>query len=351
MRRAPLALQVVVVIAAGAAALLPLDADRVERYYADWLYPHVQASLTSWANTTRFALFDVLIALLAGGLVIAWARWLHAARTKRSLGLLGIGLWRTLVFAAVLYLWFALAWGFNYARPPLENTIGYDASRVTVAALRRLAERATTQVNDTYSEAHRLGFPQIGHVPPSLVTALHSVEQQLGRPRGTVPGRPKSTAFAHFFRASGVDGMHAPFFLETLLNPDLTPAERPAVLAHEWAHMSGYAPEAEASFVGLLAALRADVPSRYSAWLSLFDHTVGQLPREEQRRFVDRLAPGPQADRRAIIDRLQARVEVVARASWETYDQYLKSQGVEEGVESYSRVVQLLLGSGAIEWQ
>ena len=351
MRRAIFALQVLIVIGAAAAALLPLDAGGVERYYADAFYPNVQAQLTSWANTTRFALFDVLTGLLACGLFIAWARCVHTAWATRSLRVFGLGLWRSVVFAGVLYLWFALAWGLNYARPPLESAIGYDSSKVTVAALRRLAERATAELNLTYAEAHRIGFPEIGDVPPSLVTALHSVETQLGRPLRTVPGRPKSTLLAHFFRASGVDGMHAPFFLETLLNPDLTPAERPAVLAHEWAHMSGYAPESDASFVGLLAALRADVPSRYSAWLSLFDHAVGQLPRDEQRQFVGRLAPGPQADRRAISERLQARVEVVARASWETYDHYLKSQGVDEGVESYSRVVQLLLGSDAIQWQ
>jgi hypothetical protein len=82
----------------------------------------------------------------------------------------------------------------------------------------------------------------------------------------------------------------------------------------------------------------------------VFDHAVGQLPRPEQRAFVGRLDPGPQADRRAISERLQSRVDVVARASWETYDQYLKSQGVDEGIASYSRVVQLLLGANALEW-
>jgi hypothetical protein len=249
-----------------------------------------------------------------------------------------------------MYLWFALAWGLNYARPPLESAIGYDQSRVTIAALRTLADRATREVNHYYTDAHRAGFPAIGDMPAPLVAALHHVEERLGRPRPTVPGRPKRTLLSHFFRASGVDGMHAPFLLETLLNPDLTPAERPAVLAHEWAHMAGYAPESDASFVGLLSALRADPASRYSAWLSIFEQAVAQLPRGEQRLYVARLEPGPQADRRAIGERLEARVEVVARASWETYDQYLKSQGVDEGIESYSRVVQLLLGSGAIEW-
>ena len=85
--------------------------------------------------------------------------------------------------------------------------------------------------------------------------------------------------------------------------------------------------------------------SRYSAWLALFDDVVGQLPREEQRQHVGRLEAGPVADRRAIADRLRSLNPTVSRASWETYDQYLKAQGVREGVQSYRRVVQLLLGS------
>jgi hypothetical protein len=122
------------------------------------------------------------------------------------------------------------------------------------------------------------------------------------------------------------------------------------VLAHEWAHLAGYGPEEDASFVGLLAALHADAPSRYSAWLSIFESAVAQLPRAEQRQLLAGLAPGPRADRDAVARRLTARVEPVARASWETYDRYLRLQGVEHGVQSYSRVVQLLVGSGALDW-
>jgi hypothetical protein len=144
--------------------------------------------------------------------------------------------------------------------------------------------------------------------------------------------------------------MMNPFGLETIVSPDLLPFERPFVLAHEWAHLAGYAPEADASFVGLLAALGADAPSEYSAWLALFDHAVGQLPASEQRASVAELGPGPTADRMAIAARLDDRIEIVARASWDTYDQYLKSQGVQEGVASYSRVVELLLASGALDW-
>ena len=350
MRRARLALHGIVLLLAAGALWLPLPPQFVERYYADWLYPAIQSRLTSWSNTSDVALFDPLVIVLGGAALIAWTVCIRRAWRERSLHVVGAGMLRTATFAAVLYLWFSTAWGFNYSREPLETVIGYDSTRVTPAALRGLAERAVAETNRAYGDAHRAGFPSVGDVPPALVTALHRVERRLGRPRGTVPGRPKKTLLAGFFRSSGVDGMHAPFLLETLLNPDLTPPERPAVLAHEWGHMAGYAPESDASFVGLLAALGADPGSQYSAWLSIFEDAVSQLPRDGRNHLLAQLEPGPQADRKAIAKRLQARVEVIARASWDTYDQYLKAQGVREGVHSYSRVVQLLLGSGALDW-
>lgn len=343
-------LPLLVGLAAIVVSMAPLPAGFVERHYAGWLYPRLQASVTAWSNASAFALFDVLIVLAALLLIGVWIRSFGRARRIRSVAPLVRASIVTGTAVAVVYLWFALAWGLNYRRPPLETAIGYDAARVTPAALHALADRATVEVNRLHAPAHRAGFPEADDVPPLLVQALHEVEERLGRPRPTVPGRPKRTLLAPFFQASGVDGMHAPFLLETLLNPQLTPPERPVVLAHEWAHLSGYGPEDEASFVGLMAALRAGPASQYSAWLAIFEHSVGQLPSREQHAYVARLTEGPQADRRAIRQRLTTRVEPVARASWQAYGQYLRAQGVSEGLQSYSRVVQLLLGSDALQW-
>jgi Zn-dependent protease with chaperone function len=350
LRRVLVALQAAVILLAVGVFVIPLPPAQVEQYYARGFYPSLQATLTAWSNTSRVSLFDVLVGVLAIALLVAWGRWLRRAWRTRTLRPVWRGGITTLVVASTLYLWFAAAWGLNYARAPLEDAIGYDNHRVTPAALRSLAQRTTAEVNRLHAAAHATGFPEVGEVPVPLVRALHDVERRLGRPVPTTPGRPKRTLLAPFFRASGVDGMHAPFLLETLVNPALTPPERPAVLAHEWAHLAGYAPEADASFVGLLSALRADAPSQYSAWLSLFDLAVSQLPAGDQRVAVAELGPGPTTDRRAIAARLDDRVDLVARASWDTYDQYLKSQGVQEGVASYSRVVELLLASGALDW-
>jgi hypothetical protein len=181
------------------------------------------------------------------------------------------------------------------------------------------------------------------------MAALHDVERDFGRPRPTVFATPKTSLFTPFYRASGVSGQLGPFFLETLLNPDLTGPERPSVLAHEWAHLSGYAPESDASFIGLLAALRAGPASEYSAWLDLVSESVNQLQPVTQQIVLKNLAQGPRDDQQAIRERLKQKIKPVEQVAWSSYDQLLKSQGVEEGIQSYSRVIQLLIGTNALK--
>ena len=342
-------LGLVVIAAALAAALVRPGRLTVESVYGQRAYPIIQANLTSLSNLAPVALFDVALVVVVLLVIAMWVMRIRRAK-KRRLRAAGTALVSTLTIAAVVYLWFLVAWGFNYARQPLESRLPFDASRVSPAAVRALAEHAIGEANRTYQAGHAAGFPAVNATPPALVTAMQEVERELGRPRTTVIARPKYSLLTPFFRASSVSGMCAPFFLETLINPDLTGPERLSVLAHEWAHLSGFAPEDDASFVGLLSALRAGPAAEYSAWLELAFTAIGQLQPVTQKVVTQALADGPRRDQQAIYERIVgARIEVVDRAAWRTYDQMLKSQGVEEGVASYSRVVQLVLGTNVLK--
>jgi hypothetical protein len=135
-----------------------------------------------------------------------------------------------------------------------------------------------------------------------------------------------------------------PFALEVLANPDLLPYERPFVAAHEWAHLAGYADESEANFVGWLTCVRADPPSQYSGWLSLYWQIAGELGAAERMRLWDALQAGPRADVQAIVERLRrGQLPLLRNASWRVYDQYLRANRVEEGIRSYGQVITLLL--------
>jgi hypothetical protein len=153
----------------------------------------------------------------------------------------------------------------------------------------------------------------------------------------------KQSVIGPYFRWTGVDGMVSPFTLEVLANPDLLPFERPFVAAHEWSHLAGYADEAEASFVGWVTCVRADVPSQYSGWLFLLWQVRAEVPATEREALDKTLDAGPRQDMAAVAARLRRGASPrLRRVSWAAYDQYLKANRVNEGVRSYSRVLELL---------
>ena len=176
-----------------------------------------------------------------------------------------------------------------------------------------------------------------------LRAAAAHVQTLLGGQRAQA-ARLKPTVLRWLFRWEGVDAMTNPFGLDVLRNPDLLPFERPFVAAHEWAHLAGFANEAEANFIGWLTCLHGDARSQYSGWLFLYWQVRGELPAGEREALARALAPGTKAD----LDAIEARVRrglvpVLQQAGWAAYDQYLKANRVESGVRSYGEVLTLVL--------
>ena len=328
-----------------AAIVVPLPQALVETWYATGLYPPLQRVLTPLSNLSPLALLDAMLV----GLPIVWAVLLvrdlrMSMRLWTVIARLGV---RTVVAAATLYLVFLLTWGLNYRRVPLERRVRFDAGAVTPAAARAAAHLAVSQVNLLYAAAHAPDSRDAGRVDPILAAAFARATKELGAPGTTVPARPKHTLLDLYFRPAAVAGMTDPFFLETLVESDLLPVERPFVIAHEWSHLAGFADEGEANFSGWLTCVRADEAAQYSGWLFLFDELANSLGRADRAEAVARLDAGPRADLRAIAARLARDVKPqVSAAGWRVYDQYLKANRVEAGAASYAQVVRLVLGTG-----
>ena len=332
-----------IVACACAAAVLPAPAAAVERWYSTGFYPPLQRLVTSGSNLLPFALLDVVIVALPIAWIVGAAR--DVWRSPRRLRSLGRWAWRTAVAAAALYLFFLLAWGFNYRRIPLERKLRYDARAVTAGAALSVARLATSRLNTLFDDAHAQAT-QDASVDPELAAAFARATQELGAAGTTVPGRPKPTLLDLYFRPAGVAGMTDPFFLETLVESDLLAVERPFVVAHEWSHLAGFADEGEANFAGWLTCVRAGVSAQYSGWLFLFGELVNSLPRADRAPLMASLGAGPRSDLRAIAARLARDVQpAVSAAGWSVYDKYLKANRVEAGAASYAQVVRLVLGT------
>ena len=314
-------------VIAAAAAVLPLPEAAVERFYSRGIFPPLQHALTTISNLAPFALFDVmwmggvaLAVVLIRRQVIAHGWLIGAARSLRALG----------CAAVVIYLAFLATWGLNYRRMPMFEKVVFHPERVTQEGSARLGEWAVNELNTHYAAAHAS--------PLSLDALRSSFDAALGSLGGApiVVGRPKATLLGWYFHKASIAGMTDPFLLETMLAPDLLEVERPFVIAHEWAHLAGYADESEANFVAYLACRRGDAMARYSAGLVMMGYA---------RPIRGALQIGPKLDLWAIQARYARTSGTLRFAAREGYDKYLKANRVERGIESYDAVVQLILGT------
>jgi len=332
------------VAAAMGAAFVPLPAAWVEAWYSARWYAGLQPLLTSASNLAPFALFDLLVAVVAVSWIALAAR--DIARVKGRLRVLALVVWRGIVWSAAIYLVFLFTWGLNYRRVRLAKALVVDASRITPRSVSDAATHSAQQLNALHERAHSAGWPAASTIDQPLAQALERALSDIGRISSVVPGRPKRTIFDLYFRRAAVDGMTDPFFLEVLVSSDALPFERPFVIAHEWSHLAGIADEGEANFVGWLACLRASPAAQYSGWLFLYGELLHAASPSDRAAIGATLAAGPRADLTAIRERVARQVNPrVSAAGWRLYDSYLKANRVEAGAASYGEVVRLVLGS------
>lgn len=314
-----------------------MPADWVEHVYWGRLYLSSQPGITSLSNASPVALLDIAVAIALGVFVFRTARdW--RVRGARAAGLGASA--RLATTAAIVYLLFMMTWGMNYRRVPLEAKLDFDRARITGEEARRLAALAVERVNAGYTRAHAEPFR-----PDVLESSFAETQVMLGSPRVSTTGRAKRSLAGLYFRYAAIDGMTVPVFLEVIVNPDVLPVERPSVLAHEWAHLAGYADESEANFIAWISGVRsADPVAQYSAWLDAYSHAANVLPRSV-RASLPPLAEGPRQDLRAIAARYARSSPFVRSAARGVYDSYLKANKIEEGIANYAVVLQLMLGT------
>lgn len=333
------------VVGAALLAAVPLPSAWVERWFSTGIYAVVQPLVSSVTSLLPVALLDLL--LLAAAVWVARAVVRVVRARGHRLRELGVQLRRVVVLGAAVYLVFLAMWGLNYRRPPITARLDYSAARVTSDAVTALAREAVRELNRLHPSAHAAlaASPGLEAVRLRLAPAFVQAQRAIAMDWTAAPARPKHPLVAPFFRWAAVDGMINPLGLEVLLNPDLLPVERPAALAHEWAHLAGWARESEASYLAWLACQRGDEAAQYSGWLALYWYLRADLPPTVRGGIERELAAGPRDDLNAIAARVTGAHDLVQQASWQAYDTFLKVNRVEEGVESYSEVVKLVVGT------
>lgn len=184
--------------------------------------------------------------------------------------------------------------------------------------------------------------------------ALHGISDEFPLLKGYYPD-VKEISSSDFMTQQYLLGIYFPFSLEANYNSNIYITNQPATFCHELAHLKGYILEDEANFIAYLACMQSDNPLfQYSACLSVLGYMVPDLI--DAGVDLSFFAEHPVNEYVALDDifvkqEIMERVEEEAIISTETVsnanevflDLNLKANGVEEGIDSYSLVIRLIL--------
>ncbi|MDO5558882.1 MAG: DUF3810 domain-containing protein [Oscillospiraceae bacterium] len=189
--------------------------------------------------------------------------------------------------------------------------------------------------------------------------AMNNISGNYPQLSGYYPS-PKPIYFSQFMSQQYTMGVFFPFSLETNYNNVMHEVNLPDTVCHEYAHLKGYMQEDEAGFIAYIACINSDSTDfRYSGYLSMLNyieeavHTMAASDEQMQRVYEIETSVCENVRKDNIFLRQEKWEEVeqsavistefVDEVSDKLTDMSLKINGVEDGMQSYSRKVNLLL--------
>lgn len=316
----------------------------IETLFSRGWYRWVLSLTTPVTQSLQFPAALGLISAAATAVLIRWIRYRVAFSKSDNLTRRGSTFLRLIrnIYLALPFLlgWFLVFWGAGYQRIPAADRLGLGdgADWTTEEASFREYLLETVVLNETPA-----GRRDSGNAIAAVSAAMRrTVEEWDGSPI-SLPAQVKAVPRGTLL-LSGTSGICVPFTLEPLVDSALPDATFVSTAAHELGHIAGFCAEDEATFIGHVAGLLADDRfARYACALSAYMDLIGRLKGDEFKAAFEVLPPQAKRDLEEARDVYHRyRIDWFGKLTFLLYDRYLKVQGIQDGVQNYSRGIDLL---------
>ena len=317
--------------------------ETVERLYSNGLYVYISHFSRTLLGKIPFSIGDIIY----GTTIIYCIYWFYKNRKlhwKRKL-------WSVLNFLSVFYFLFHLLWAFNYYRVPLFEKMNIK-TEYSEADLVTFTEKLISKTNDVqlaitknqnekvtnpYSQDSIFSMTQNGYDNLSKIYPFFQYE---------IPSRKKSL-FSLPLTYMGFGGYLNPFTNESQVNYKLPMFGFPNVVCHEMAHQIGFASESECNFIGFLAGIKnEDLYFQYSALSNALRYCMSNIAMKNEKQFEvlkKKINSGIIANYKESDLFWKQYDTIIDKGFHAFYDQFLKTNQQEDGIDSYSKFVDLLI--------
>jgi len=318
----------------------------VERYYSEGFYPFVCHILHPVFNIFPFSVGDVLYIAAIGYLVYAFFRLIKLL-FKKEFKRAGIFLMGITIGVQISILMFYLFWGMNYFRLSAGQRLNLRDTNYTTAGLKAVTAMLIDSANACRERVTPADLSQTnGAIYQTAINAIKKLSADSANFRTYYPD-VKSSLLTMLLNYIGTSGYFDPFTGEAQINYQMPVFNRPVIACHEMSHQVGIGAEDEADFAGFLAGTGShDRLLRYSAYHLAVDEFMHALrnrdstANNELKLRVSAVVRNDFKAERAYWLHFQNKADILSSIF---YDHFLKANNQPQGLETYNRMVLLIM--------
>lgn len=320
-------------------------------FYREYLViPQIARIFSIILGIFPFSIAEILLWIIIPGCFVWVFYFIYSIiRRKEKKRFLGRTFINIITICSVLFSVFVLFCGIYYNRKCFREYIGYEEkSDVTTQELYEVCVMLANQANELSYANQDMEFSKIA-------TKTREAYAKLGKKYDVfedVYGKPKGVIFSNIMSYTHIAGIFSPFTMEANVNIAQTSYNIPFDTCHEMAHMYGFMREDEANFIAYLACMESDDDYfKYSGTMIAFILCHNELFEtdivlwEEVNNMLSSNVSEDFVENSEFWEEKEESVfgETISDISEEVNDTYLKVNGQEDGVISYTRMVELMV--------
>jgi hypothetical protein len=325
----------------------------IERYYSGGLYIFICRVLHPVFNLFPFSIGDLAYIAIIVYLIyktVIFFKLLFKKQLKKA-GIMLLGL---VIGVQAGMLAFYLFWGMNYFRPSAAERLNLRDTSFTTADLQAVTKILIDSVNTTRARVTAADMAQNnGTIYQTAAQAIRSLSTKSASFRAWHP-EVKPSILTSLLNFMGTSGYYNPFTSEAQINYQMPVFNRPFVACHEMSHQMGYGAEDEADFAGFVVAVHShDRLLRYSAYhlaVSEFMYSLGRRDSVAYKTLKATISKEVRHDYATERDYWLSYENKLNAISSIFYDSFLKANNQPKGLETYNRMVLLVMAQERKNW-
>jgi hypothetical protein len=318
----------------------------IEDSYSTRLYPKISMFSRTVFGRIPFSIGDIIYFLV----IVMVLRWFWNKR-KSWKQQWKDNLLRVLSFFSVFYFLFHALWALNYYRQPLFEKMVIERdytdadllvfTKNIIAKTNAIHGQITTNdsLKVTLPYSHKQVFKMNLNGYKNLATDYSFFTYEQLSAKKSIISLPLTYM--------GFGGYLNPFTNEAQVNYLMPMYNSPTTSCHEMAHQMGFASESECNFIGFLASVKNDnLYFQYSGYSFALHYCLGNWQARDEKIFkqlLETVHPGILKNYQESEDFWKQYQSPIETGFHLFYDNFLKINQQKDGMESYSKFVNLMV--------